>query len=444
MRQVAVLLIASAALASPAFAEVGSMVCLSGTPTEVGRTWGEINKRAISQHLDAHYLKTAAAAGISHDTLVQRSQPFVRIVDKIAPHWLEETRAVAQAAGVDEKLYLSFIANAPRNLFLHECTSYAVARNSAQNQAILFHKNRDNVEREQAAYVLESSSPGVNKFIGICDANAILCCMMVNDKGLAGSADYPVEWTRKDDPAALVPAAAEPHYRGLMNGSVLRYIAERASNCREALAIIEDFVSQGYYAGGQVNGTHWLFVDREGTILEVSNNARHVRSKVHTQKVYFSRLDDSPAARRLRDAAAPIDFQLFHNVSRDPSICLRTSISGMTVEIDPAHPETLTCAWISLPAWGVSFPLWMGQTKTPACLLNGTAYSLGTTTHGKPGLWEAVERSVHLSKELLRKDLAARQPANGASRAAERLNQWSQTQAEMLVELLAGFDKQDR
>ncbi len=145
--------------------------------------------------------------------------------------------------------------------------------------------------------------------IGICDANAILCCMMVNDKGLAGSADYPVEWTREDDPAALVPAAAEPHYRGLMNGSVLRYIAERVSNCRE------------------------------------------------------------------------------------------------------------------------------GPTKTPACRLNGTAYSLGTTTNGKPRLWEAVERSVHLSKELLRKDLAARLPANDARHAADCLNQWSQTQAEMLVEL---------
>ncbi|MEN6498808.1 MAG: hypothetical protein ABFD16_31260 [Thermoguttaceae bacterium] len=425
-------------LAAEARADEGTMVRLEGTPAEIGRTWGTVNKRTITRDLEAHYLKTAAKKGISEAILLERAKPFTRIVEQISPHWLEEAKAVAQAAGVREDLYLSFVANRSRNLFLHECTSYSVSREHTRDNVIMFHKNRDNVDREQAAYVLESHVKGIHKFIAICDTSVIECSMMVNDKGLAGSADYPANLTRKDDPSALLPDAAEPNYRGLMNGAILRYIAERASTAQDALRILEDFVKKGHYAGGEVNGTHWLFVDRNGVILEVSNNARHVVSRLHTEKVYFSRLDDCPAARRLRDADGPIDFPLFHSISRDPSICLRApasrspSVSGMTVEIDAAHPERLTCAWISLPAHAVSFPLLMAQTAVPACLINGEAYALGGKTHDKTRPWEAIEGAVHQSKELVKAKLVA----GSMNQAAAIAEQWSQKQAEMLREVL--------
>ena len=191
---------------------------------------------------------------------------------------------------------------------------------------------------------------------------------------------------------------------------------------------------KGYYAGGDVNGNHWLFVDREGVILEVSNNARHVASRFHTQKVYFSRLDGSAAAKRLREADGPIDFGLFHGVSRDPSICFKSSISGMTVEIDPAHPERLTCAWISLPVHTGSFPLLMGQTKTPMCLINGGAYLLGKRAKGDERLWETLERMAHASKERLKERVLANIAGDGAGQTAGILERWSQEQAGTLVE----------
>jgi hypothetical protein len=185
-----------------------------------------------------------------------------------------------------------------------------------------------------------------------------------------------------------------------------------------------------------VGGTHWLFVDREGTILEVCNNPGHVVSKVHTQKAYFSRLNKSPAARRLREAPAPIDFHLFHNVSRDRSICFNSSIAGMTVEIDPSPPELFTCAWISMAASSVAFPLLMGQTSTPACLLNGQAYSLGKKSKANRRVWEDTERKVRASKEQLKQKLAAELPKNGPEQTAQALDEWSKRQAETLVELL--------
>ncbi len=422
IRGVALLVVCALSI-SPAVAAEVPMVRLGGTPEEIGKTWGEINKEAIAHCMDVHYLKKAAAAGISKEMLIERSTEFLQILEKIAPHWLEETRAIARAAGVDETMYLAFISGRARNRFLHECTSYSVSRDLARDGAILFHKTRDNVKKPQVAYILDASTKGINKFIAICDADGINCSMMVNEKGLAGSGDYP---------GGLIPKPAKPRYRGLMGGHILRYVAERASNCQEALAIIKDFVKKRYYAGGTVNGQHWLLVDRHGVILEVSLNSEHVASRIHTQKVYFSRCDNSAAAKRLRNAKGPIDFHLFHNVSRDKSICLGSSISSMTAEIDPTHPGLFTCAWITLPASSVSFPLLMGQTKTPACLLDGEAYSLGAKVKKNTHLWEETQQNLHASKELLKKKVAAAKP----ERAAETLNQWAQRQAAMLVELM--------
>jgi len=443
------------ALAVPsALADDVSMVRLAGTPKQIGRTWGALNKDTIACDMDATFLRPAAKAGISRETLIERSVTFVQIVETIAPHWLEEAAEIARTAGVDEDLYIAFFDGQARNRFLHqdtaadahsgahvpdnaliECTSYAVSRDHARGRAILFHKTRDNIDRPQMGVVVDSALANVNKFITVTDGSRIRCSMMVNDKGLAGSGDYPAE--RKKDSSTLYLEPAEPQYRGLMAGSILRYVAERAASSAEALAIIEDVVAKGYYAGGEVNASHWLFVDREGTILEVCNNARHVLSKVHTQKVYFSRLNKSAAAKRLRESSEPIGFLLFHTVSRDPSICFDSSISGMTVEIDPEHPEVLTCTWIALPVRAPAFPLLMGQRCTPAVLADGRAYALGRDSQRPMPQWEAAEQAMHDAKqqliEHLRNDMIAGNPSQAQ---VEFLEEWSRDQAARLLNAL--------
>ncbi len=411
---------------------------LCGTPAQIGERWGTVNRQAICNAME-RYLAKAKTEKLSEKTLIERAQPFVEIVKQVAPHWIDEARAIAQAAGLDADLYLSFLANSPRGIGFHECTSYAVARQFTQDHAIFFHKNRDNVDCEQAAYVLASSVAGVNKFIAITNASAVNCSMMVNDKGLAGSADYPAHLTRKGDPHALLPEPAEPRFRGMMNDFLLRHIAERAADCSQALNIIRDFSNQGYYAGGTVNGTHWLFVDRTGTIMEVSSNARHVVSKIHTQKVYFSRQDGSPAATQLRQAAQPIDFHLFHNVSRDPSICLASSISGMTVEIDAEHPDVLSCAWISLPAKSLAFPVFMGGRKTPRCLVSGDLYQTGKPLDTEKSQWETLERQAHADKQQLAGKIAALLTAKQTAEAIDLLDKWTETTANAQLAIMKGL-----
>jgi hypothetical protein len=424
---------------SLSWADEAEMIRLGGTPEQVGTIWGEINKGIIRRDFDASYVKRAAAAGISREALIERSAAFVEIAEQIAPHWLDEARATARAVGVDEDLYVAYWDGASRSRFLdeepEECTSYAVSRDHARDGAILFHKTRDNRDVAQAVCIVESSREGINKFICVSNATTIRCSMMVNDKGLAGSGDYPAD--RKKDSSTLRLEPAPPKFRGMMAGTILRHIAERASTCAEALAIIEDCVAKGWYSGGKVGGSHWLFVDREGTILEVCNNPRHVVSKIHTQKAYFSRLNKSEAARRLRESPEPVDFSLFRSVSRDRSICFGSSISGMTVEIDPDRPEWFTCAWIALPVRSVAFPLLMGQSHTPACLVDGTAYELGKKSSPSTPRCEAMEQAMYAEKVRLKEELESSIGAgNPEAPHVERLEQWSDTQARKLIDAL--------
>ncbi|NLB26219.1 MAG: hypothetical protein GX820_05935 [Bacteroidales bacterium] len=407
-----------------AYAENPDFIRLSGSASEIGNIWGMVNARAIKEDMDRYYLSKASEKGITAEELIERSSKFISIVEKIAPHWLTEARAIADKAGVNSKLYISFIANVYRNLFIHECTSYAVSYNYTDKNAVYFHKNRDNVEKAQAAFIYNPNIEGINKFIAVSDASALCCMMMVNDKGLAGSADYP---------GSNGPEEAPKNYRGIMNTFMLRYIAEKASNCNEALQIIEDFTKKGYYAGGDVDETHWLFVDKSGTILEVSNNFKNIISKRHNEKVYFSRLENSNAARKLNEIMTPVTFEDFHFVSRDPSICLNSSISGMTVEIHPKKPHLLTCAWISLPARSVSIPILMGGERTPRELIDGNVYKLAKNIDGNNDLWESIEESLHQHKELFINKIKYK---NHSESGENPFDLWNRKQSELIIKIL--------
>ena len=383
-------------------------VNLCGSPAEIGGLWGRINAATIHADMEQHYLKPAKEAGISIPSLIARAEKYAEVSRRFPPHWLAETRAVADAAGVESDLYLSFTASVYRGLFLgDECTSYAMSSALTEDGRIFFHKNRDNTLKKQSVFILDGTASGVNKFIAVSDASVIACMMMVNDKGLAGSAD--VGGLKVGDPA----------FRSLMNTAVLRHIAERAATCAEALQIVQQFVREGYYAGGAKWGTHWLFVDATGKILEISNNSRDVAHAFHTKKTYFSRLPGNAAQKSLEQATGPVDFATFHQASRDASICLTSSIAGMSVEIDRSYPGALSRAWVSLPAKALSFPLFIGGGETPLPLLDGTVFETCNRMEGRRDEWESLEgeafRSQQAVEQQVRTLLATKQDAKARS-----------------------------
>jgi hypothetical protein len=85
----------------------------------------------------------------------------------------------------------------------------------------------------------------------------------------------------------------------------------------------------------------------------------------------------------------------------------------------------------------VAFPLLMGQSRTPACLVDGTAYQLGKDSGQQTPRWEALERSTHAEKEQLQQQVAASIAAGNPKAAhVELLDRWSEAQAQKLVAAL--------
>ena len=389
-------------------------VALAGSPAHIGEIWGRSNAEAIRHDLEEYYLKPARSKGIALEELVRRADKFIELAEQLAPHWLPETEAVARAAGVDPQLYLAYVGTVYRGLWAgEECTSYAISPKFARDGGIFFHKTRDNQPKLQCAFLIASNVPGVNRFISVGDASVISAMMMVNEKGLAGSAD--VGGLKIDT----------PRHRGWMNTAMLRHIAERAGDCHEALAIVREFVDQGWYAGGGEVGTHWLFVDAKGRILEISNNSTRLEHAWHDDaKAYFS----APRGRaidRLQGAAPPVDFATFHNVARDPAMCFPSSVSGMSVRIDAARPELLTQAWISMPARSLSFPLVMGGTATPLPLLTGEADAVARQNHAGAATWEPVETLAFGHLDLLADRVRRLAEAGREDEAAQAIDQWT-------------------
>ena len=62
---------------------------LCGTPTQIGERWGTVNRQAIRNAME-RYLAKAKTEKLSEKTLIERARPFVDIVKRVAPHWIEE------------------------------------------------------------------------------------------------------------------------------------------------------------------------------------------------------------------------------------------------------------------------------------------------------------------------------------------------------------------
>ncbi|MFA7184807.1 MAG: hypothetical protein WC082_07940 [Victivallales bacterium] len=393
----------------------GEMIELSGQPQSIGKVWGEINARHINKDIKKCFLELARKAGIDERELLRRNAEFVKLCSRLAPHWLDEIVSTAHAANVKEDIYLAFCGSVYRNIFLgDECTSYSISQDASEDGRIFFHKTRDNISKSQCAFIISNTVKDVNKFIAVSDSSVITCMMMVNDKGLAGSADMMGELS-----------VNKPSFRGMMNTHMLRYIAEKAGDCNEALEIVKEFISKKWYAGGAKTGTHWHFVDRFGKRLEISCNSEELIYKYHESKVYFSLRSQAKCARILQRAKPPINFKKFHNVSRDPSMCFNSSISGMSVEVNRKHPGLLSYAWICLPAKGLGFPLFIGGTKTPKPLFNGGVDSIFRKLAPNTKKWEKLESFNFLNQELLSKEIEKLIISGNNKQIPELINEWT-------------------
>lgn len=406
-------------------------VKLIGTSCEIASQWAAVNGRPVKKHV-ASFLADVYRKKIPRARLIRHADKFIAIAGRYGNHWLEEARHLSAACGIKPEIYIAYMASTYRNLlFQGECTSYTVLARIAAGDQILFHKTRDNKKKEQSAFIIHPAGKGINKFIAVSDASVIGAMMMVNDKGLAGSADTLGSFQ-----------CGKPLYEGMMNVFILRYIAERAKSCQEAVEIVKEFVRNRYYAGGVIDGTHWLFADRTGTAYEVSNNAMEVVARRIHEDFYIS-CKRKGIKRWYGQMPKPLSFEAFHSLSRCGGMCFDSSIVGMTVEIDRKCPEVSTCAWIALPAKSYLLPLVMGGSMTPRGLLDGTVHAQGDAiiqNKNAKNLFEFFDNENHLAKNCLLKNLVARGGAEGKKHMEAQINCWTRLQ-ERKYQLIAGLLK---
>lgn len=342
------------------------LIELSGDAKTVGTRFGGVNAEDVRKYTD-ELLSEWRLRGLSEKAIIGKSEPFRRFTAKFAPAWAEEDAACAAAAGVKPELYTAFLAGKFRGLFLmDECTSFFALGDTTADGATIFHKNRDNRARRQCAYrkqVVHSTRPAAFWATGdTCDSGVM---MMVNEHGLAGSAD-----------TGGLPEK-RPKGDGVMNPYILRLIAERAECCEDALEIIQEMIRDGWYAGGAKTGTHWLFADRRGRGLRVAQNAHEERHWFHRDEIVFSARGNTEGAKIILRKKGGVTVADANAAATHESICFPTSISGMTVRMDAKHPGELSSVWFALPCVAPYSPLYPLAQGTPKSLLDGSIFAAG-------------------------------------------------------------------
>lgn len=339
-----------------------------GEAAVLGRRQGELAGEDIRRQV-ADMLGGWRERGLTAADLRERRRPFERFAECFAPYWLDEAAGLAAVTEVDEGELLAYLAGKYRELFfVEDCTSFAAVGSATADGRTLFHKNRDNAARNQACWyksVTDSSGPA--GFCTVGDTSDLGPMMMVNDHGLAGSADMGgLDETR-------------PRGRGVMNPYILRLIAERAERCEDALEIIQQMIRDEWYAGGAKTGTHWLFADRFGRALRVAQNAEREEHWLVEDEIVFLARGETEGAALVTGRRGQVTVTDMQAAATHPTICFTSSISGLTVQIDPRQPARLTTAWPALPAWSPAMPVYLAARTVPLVLANGDFYRAGET-----------------------------------------------------------------
>ena len=366
------------------------MVSLEGSPAEIGRVFGTVNGVDIRSEISGY------SSGKSRDKLLKATETYRGIVERIAPHWLEEAAALARAAEVDAELYLAYQGAKYRGINTPECFTYfSPPRRNEVNQT-LFHKNRDNRDRPQCAYV-KGSRPGESlyRFVATGDTSDIGTMMGLNEKGLAAAAD-----TGAPDPS--------PRYIGMMNPDLMRLILENASCVAESCKMLEDIHQQGIYAGAKV-ATNWMFADAAGKVARIVQYSDSLDFTHDQDDTLAMREDDlgNLVMGALGKAEGSVSPELMNRLSRTEPVLAKTNISAMTAVIPQSHPELFGRAQFTVYKADrtVYVPLYLGALATPRSLLDGSFYRRSKTT---PPDWSPDTVETRLEARRSDVELSAR------------------------------------
>lgn len=233
-----------------------------GTPEEIGKAYGNINKEKILTQYNL-WLRASLEAGMTEKDLLKRSEKYLSIARKIAPWWIEEASAIAKTIGVSPEMFnaytaLRYLGTGFISDTQEECTTILAVGKATKTGESILHKNRDGTQNPQSIYIKEMNykNQKLYRFIGAGDVADIGVTNFLNEKGLAGAMNAGEPFP-------------DPSPEGLPTPSILLLIAQKAANVDEAKDILFSILKRkGWYSNGY-NGSIWFFVDKEkGLIVE--------------------------------------------------------------------------------------------------------------------------------------------------------------------------------
>jgi hypothetical protein len=351
-------------------------VCLIGDPAAVGRAFAEANGEHIGGEVAAFFAETG-----SRDALMEATAFFRSLVKRLAPHWLEEMGELAAVVGVDVEEYAAYQGAKYRGINRPECFTYFSAPEHNAGDFTLFHKNRDNRDRPQAAYCkgLEVAGKTIYRYVATGDTSDMGTMMGLNEKGLAVAAD-----TGAEEP--------DPRFRGMMNPDLMRLILEGAADVDEAREMIGMFHREKVYAGGKV-ATNWMFADARGRGLRLYQFHESLEEIGDRDGLLAMREDERGklVMETLEENCEEIGPALMNRLSRTEPVLHKSNISAMTAVVPAARVDLFGYAEFAVFNSGrtVYVPLYLGVNGTPKVLVDGTLYRL--SKEGNRGIDERVE-----------------------------------------------------
>lgn len=337
------------------------MIALVGKARTVGKTFGEIAKESIRE------LALSFKPQVDWE---RKTREFIGILQEVAPHWLEEGKAISESSGVDLEILLAYSLPSTRE----DCTSFIAL--STENGFPILHKNRDFAIQRQSFFIKKIDD--YHKFIGGASSLDLGIAYFLNEAGLAGACNTGGY------------CDSEPSL-GLLDRHVLRLIAERASNRKDALEIVKDLLEKGFLSTeGDNRGFILLLLDSEGamtieyTPLELKWEEKSEGLIIRTNSFLLleNKKEDISSQHRLQRALellggkGKIKLEEIWATSGDRTgsypICSRHTVSAFTVVLHPILPSlSLAFAFPGPPDKAIPFPLSIASNETPAELIRG-------------------------------------------------------------------------
>lgn len=403
-------------------------VYLKGAPFDRGGLTGRYQRDVFRAAME-EFRRRLEEAEVSPTELPDRAREFTMRVNALVPEWLVEARAAAATAQASVATYLGMNAarqlsndKRPNPTWDHGLAVVATGKACASDKAILHH-NRDSWRNPQCA-IARADSPGTLAYVGVQSAGSLGVTAFVNEKGLAGC------WQSG-------PPTKETGC-GLRPSLMLRALAERSLNCRQALEYFSELQTRfGLYTSGD-HGVIFLLADSTGEMVQIESGAlRHAAGFQKQGLVTVAnqfQLPDSPDGSKARDVSRqrkirehllsqPIDAFRAVQGSRlegegeKLGVCNDSTVAGFTAVLGSKGQPGYALVSIGSPRYTLPIPVFP-EHGVPVPLFDGSVWDSSEALRQdgpegglKPGLLdEMTARIADLMKP------ASTQPLDAASR----------------------------